>query len=368
MKILFAGGGTAGHINPAIAVASFIRRRYPDADIRFAGTPSGMESKLVPKAGFRIYPIEIRGFRRKISLYNLGTIRRLATSFSRADRILKDFQPDVVVGTGGYVSGPVLYRAAKRKIPTVIHEQNSFPGVTSKILSRYADQIMIASEDAAKYLKHPERITVTGNPVREEIVGYPREKARRELGMDERPVILSFGGSLGARTMNQAIADLMELDSKSARYQHIHAAGSYGWGWMPALLREKGVNVKAPGIRLSEYIHDMPRCLAAADLVICRCGAITLSELQVLGKPSILIPSPNVAENHQYHNGGSMEKRCAAILIEDDKLSGKLLMEKIDQLFSHPGRLEKMSRASLKMAIPDANERIFKVVRSVLKM
>jgi UDP-N-acetylglucosamine--N-acetylmuramyl-(pentapeptide) pyrophosphoryl-undecaprenol N-acetylglucosamine transferase len=365
VKILFAGGGTAGHINPALAVASFIRERHPRYEIRFAGTPNGMESRLVPAAGFPIDPVDIRGFRRQLSLYNVGTVRRIFTSFAQVDRILREFGPDVVVGTGGYVSGPVVYRAAKRGIPTAIHEQNSFPGVTTKILSRYADQIMIASEDAAKYLKHPERITVTGNPVREEVIFYDRQAARRELKLDERPMILSFGGSLGARRMNEALTDLIALDWKDAKYQHIHATGGYGRESVPRALREKGVDPAASHIRIREYIDDMARCLAAADLVICRCGAITLSELEVRGRPSILVPSPNVAENHQYYNGRSLSDRGAAMLIEEKDLSGEALLRAVTELFSQPGRLSQMGKAASKMAIVDANDRMDAVIEAL---
>lgn len=367
MKILFAGGGTAGHINPAIAVASYIRTRHPTSDIRFVGNPNGMESRLVPQAGFQMYPMDIRGFRRSFSLYNVGTVKRLLTSFAQADRILKEFEPDVVVGTGGYVSGPLLYRAAKHGVPTAIHEQNSFPGVTSKILSRSVDKIMVASEDAKKYLKNPDRIVVTGNPIREEILYYPKEKARKELGLDDRPMILSFGGSLGARTINEAVCGLIEHTHKTGRVQHIHGTGRYGWEWVPARLQGAGVDIKSPHTRVTEYIDDMPRCLAAADLVISRCGAITLSELQVQGKAAILVPSPNVAENHQYYNGLSLQKRGAAVLIEDKDFSSELLIQTVDELLSNPDKLKSMGRAASQMAIPDANDRIFRAIESILR-
>jgi UDP-N-acetylglucosamine--N-acetylmuramyl-(pentapeptide) pyrophosphoryl-undecaprenol N-acetylglucosamine transferase len=367
MKVLFAGGGTAGHINPALSIAEYIKLKMPQADIRFAGNPQGMEFKLVPQAGYQIYPIEVRGFRRKISFYNVGTVSRLFTSLRQAEKIIKEFKPDLVVGTGGFVSGPILYKAAKMNIPTAIHEQNSYPGITTKILSRYVDKIMLTTEDAKKYISNPDRCVVTGMPVREDFKYYKKEKARLELELDSRPVILSFGGSLGARVLNDAIIDLIASDWKSGKVQHIHATGNHYYTWFLECLKQKGVEENQPHIRIKEYINDMPRCFAAADLIICRCGASTLCQLQVQGKPSILVPSPNVTENHQYHNAVSLEKRGAAIIIEDKNLTGKLLDDTLQKLISNPKALKSMGEAAYRMAVFDANDRIFEVLTSITK-
>jgi UDP-N-acetylglucosamine--N-acetylmuramyl-(pentapeptide) pyrophosphoryl-undecaprenol N-acetylglucosamine transferase len=368
MKILFAGGGTAGHINPALSIAEYIKQKMPQADIRFAGNPKGMEAKLVPQAGYKIYPVEVRGFRRKISFYNIGTVKQLFTALSQSEKIIKEFKPDLVVGTGGFVSGPILYKAAKMGIPTVIHEQNSYPGITTKILSRYVDKIMLTTEDTKKYIKNRDRCVVTGMPVGEQFKYYKKDTARTELNLDNRPVILSFGGSLGAKVLNEAIRDLLSSDCwQRGRLQHIHATGSNYYNWFLEGLKQKGVDISKPNILIKEYINDMPRCFAAADLIICRCGASTLCQLQVQGKPSILVPSPNVTENHQYYNALSLEKRGAAIIIEDKNLTGKLLEDTIQSLISDPKALKSMGDAAFKMAVFDANDRIFEILNSITK-
>lgn len=368
MKILFAGGGTAGHINPALAVAGYIRKQKPQTEILFVGSKGGMEERLVPQAGFDFCTVTVSGFIRKLSLHgirhNLMAVKRIFSATAEAKRILQQFKPDVCVGTGGYVSGPVLRKAAKMGIPILIHEQNAFPGVTTKMLSKLARKVMLAVPDAESKLEESvrEKVAVTGNPVRTEVIFAQRDAARKELGLDNRPVILSFGGSLGAENINRAMAEVIARGAKDGRYQHIHAYGQYG-KWFPELLLEKGVDLKKhKELDVREYIQDMPRCLAAADLVICRSGAITLSELQVQGKPSILIPSPNVAENHQYFNALALVNRGAAQMIEEKELTGEKLFQTAEEMLSDPQKLREYGQNAQKMAIADANERIFELI------
>lgn len=370
MKVLFAGGGTAGHINPALAVAGYLREQEPDAQILYIGAKGGMEERLVPAAGFDFKGITVAGFQRKLNWKNVKRNAAAAvhvfTASYEARRILREFQPDLCVGTGGYVSGPVIREAVKLGIPSLIHEQNAFPGVTNKMLSKRADRTMLAVADAQKYLADGARCVLTGNPVRQEVLRADRAAARKKLGLDERPLILSFGGSLGARTINEAAADLIAASAKSGRFQHIHGYGQWG-KWFPDLLMQKGVDLKRhPEIDVREYISDMPDCLVAADLVICRAGAITLSELQAQGKTSILIPSPNVAENHQYHNAMALVNRGAAAIIEEKDLTGETLCRKVDELFSSPDRIRTLGENAKKMAIVDANARIYKIMKEVL--
>jgi UDP-N-acetylglucosamine--N-acetylmuramyl-(pentapeptide) pyrophosphoryl-undecaprenol N-acetylglucosamine transferase len=367
MKVLFAGGGTAGHINPALSIADYIKQQLPQAEICFAGNPQGMEFTLVPQAGYKIYPINVRGFKRKISLYNLGTVKQLFTALKQAEKIIKEFKPDLVVGTGGFVSGPILYKAAKMGIPTAIHEQNSYPGITTKILSRYVDKIMLTNEDAKKHIKNPEKSIVTGLPINKDFKFYKKEKARAELDLDNRPCILSFGGSLGARVLNEAIIELIAQEWQSEKVQFIHGTGANYYKWFLDSLKQRNVDISKQHIHIKEYINDMPRCFAAADLIICRCGASTLCQIQVQGKPSILVPSPNVTENHQYHNAVSLGDRGAAIIIEDKDLTGKLLGETIKKLISNPNTLKSMGKAAYEMAIFNANDRIFEVLKSITK-
>ena len=367
MHILFAGGGTAGHINPALAVAGYIRERHPDAAISFIGTAEKLEARLVPEAGYDFYTIDVAGFQRKPSFENLkrnlSALRKVFVSSSQAKKLLRQLQPDVVMGTGGYVSGPVLREAARMGFKTAIHEQNAFPGVTTKMLAPKVDKIMLAMPEAKKYLKLQSEPIITGNPVREAVTHADRQAARKALGLDDRPFILSFGGSLGARAINEAAADLMAWHWKEGKYYHYHAAGRAGYAYMQELLEKKGVRLSdAPAIRMTEYINDMDLCMAAADLVICRAGAITLSELQVQGKASILIPSPYVAENHQFHNAMTLKNRGAAEVIEEKDLTGEKLVGEVAGLLADPAALSAMGDNAKKNAVLDGNARIYSVI------
>ena len=370
LKVLLAGGGTAGHINPALAIAGYIKSKRNDAEFLFIGNRGGMEQRLVPQAGFEIKSITISGFKRSFSpksmLENVKTVSRTFTSSREAKKIIAEFKPDICIGTGGYVSGPVIRTAAKMGIPCIIHEQNAYPGITNKMLAKSVKKVMLAVPDAKKYFDKNAEFVVTGNPVRQEILTSDKEESRKELGLDARPVVLSFGGSLGARKINEAVADLVARSGIDGRYQHIHAYGSYG-DWFPQLVEEKGTNIAdCSNLDIRPYIDNMPTCMAAADLVICRAGAITLSEIQAMGKPAILMPSPNVAENHQYHNAMALVNPGAADIIEEKDLTGAALMRKADKMLLNPEKLEKYSENSRKMAITDANERIYSVVKKVL--
>ncbi len=360
MHILFAGGGTAGHINPALAVAGYIKERHPDVKISYIGTAKKLEAKLVPEKGYDFYTIDVAGFQRSLSpqniLKNISAVKKAVVSSVNSKRYLQELKPDIVVGTGGYVSGPVLKQAQKLGIKTAIHEQNAFPGMTTKMLAPNADAVMLAMPEANKYLKLKKEPIITGNPIRTELLRVSREEARKRLGFDDRPVILSFGGSLGAQRINESVSELIKWHNGTDNYYHIHATGKFGYEDMIGSL--SGVNL-SDKINIREYINDMDICMAAADLVICRAGAITLGELSACGKPSILIPSPYVAENHQYHNAMTLKKAGASELIEEKELSGESLIEKVKYLIDNKPRLEEMGCNAKKSAIIDANERIY---------
>jgi len=371
MKVLLAGGGTAGHINPALAIAGYIKQKQPEAQILFIGNKTGMEQRLVKNAGYDIKSITISGFQRSLSpksmVANAKTVKRTFTSSAEAKKIIAEFAPDICIGTGGYVSGPVVRTAAKMGIPCIIHEQNAYPGVTNKMLSRRVKKVMVAVEAAKKYFENAD-VVITGNPVRGEILTADKQKSREKLGLDERPLVLSFGGSLGAQRVNDAAAELIARSASDGKYQHIHAYGGNNDSFLETL-NEKGVNLPScPNLDIRPYIDNMNECMAAADLVICRAGAITLSEIQAMGKPAILIPSPNVAENHQYHNAMALVNKGAAQLIEESDLSGETLINTVDSMLGNPEKLRKIGENCKKMAITDANERIYSVVKKVLNL
>ncbi len=370
MKIMIAAGGTGGHVNPALAVAGEIRKQHPEAEICFVGTADRIEAKIVPEAGFPLKTIEISGFKRSFSAAaikaNIKTVERLLKSSGAVKKIIKEFNPDVVVGFGGYVSGPVVRMASKMGIPTAIHEQNAYPGVTNKALSERADKVMLTVEEAKKHLKCKNEPIITGLPVRGELLEADPEVSRAELGFDTKPLILCMGGSLGADAVNNAVADVVADVWKSEKYNFLIAHGQYGF-WLPDKMKEKGVDLSNKRIEIREYITDMARCLSACDIVICRAGASSLSEFEALGKPSILIPSPNVTENHQYHNAMALVNENAAAIIEEKDLTGEALKNKIEELLSDKENLKKMSENAKKLAHLKAKEEITDIVLGLIK-
>lgn len=367
MKILFAGGGTAGHINPALAIAGVFKEKHPDAEIYYIGTPDKLESRLVPEKGYKFYTIEVAGFQRKPTpknlVRNVVAVKKAISASSRCKKLLREINPDLVVGTGGYVSGPVLKQAQKLGFKTAIHEQNAFPGVTTKLLAKGADIVMLAMPEAKKYLKLNSEPLITGNPVRSELLNISKADARKKLGFDSRPVILSFGGSLGARIINQTATELIKWHNGTDKYYHIHGTGKGGYSTFNEALKDVPLSDM---ISVREYITDMDICMAAADLVICRAGAITLSELQAMGKPSILIPSPYVAENHQFHNAMTLKNVGAARVFEEKDLDFKQLIKTVDELLSDKAALDSMADAAKKSAIINTNEIIYNALYQLI--
>lgn len=370
MRVLLAGGGTAGHINPAIAIAQYIQANDKRAEILFAGTPNGMEAALVKKAGYSFEPIEIMGFSRSLHpkdiAHNMSALVKAMTSNSRAKEIIKQFNPNVVIGTGGYVSGPIVLAAAKMGIPTAIHEQNAFPGVTTRLLAKKVDIVFSAVEEAKQHMEVKNKFEVVGNPVRESVVMKNKQQARKELGLDDRMCILSFGGSLGADTINMIAADIIEWHYKQGLVNHIHGYGRLGKEKFPKLLKDKGIDLSlSPDITVREFIDNMDTCLAAADLVICRAGAITISEIQATGKAAILVPSPNVTANHQYHNAMVLKNRNACILLEEKDYSKEKVIELVKGVYNNTAKLKELSQNAAGLAILDTSKRMYD---SILKL
>ena len=368
MKFLFACGGTGGHICPALSMAGLVRERHPGAEILFVGAAGGMETKLVPREGYPIETVNIKGLRHKLSpsalLHNLKVAAGMAGSLSQAKRILERFRPDVVVGTGGYACFPIVWQAARMRIPTACHESNAAPGVTTRILAGRVDKVMVSMADAARAYRVP--VEITGMPVRGAFAEVDKADARRALGLDERPFVVSAFGSLGARDMNTRMAEFIRLAVRDGGIQLLHAAGRAGMEWLPSLIRDKGIDLEAhPHIRVVEYIYDMPQVMNAADLVLCRAGASTLSELTLTRTPAILFPSPNVTGNHQEKNARVLEAAGAAALRFERNTDGAVLYKLAGDMLSDRPRLDDMSRRLGELATPDAAERIYRLLMSL---
>ncbi len=368
MRVLFAGGGTAGHINPAIAVANYIKEQEPYSEFLFIGTENGMEKTLVPRMGFDIKFIKIHGFKRSLSFDNVKVMAELVTGTRHAMQIIKEFKPDVVIGTGGYVAGPVLLAASMLKIPTVVHESNAYPGVTVRMLAKIVDVVALGMGEAANFLSSKACIKVTGNPVRPSILAGDKMTAREKLGLDSRKVVLIFGGSLGAEKINSVAVEWISKIADSRKYQILMSTGKNNqYDRVKKLFEERNIDLeKYPEIKVSEYIYDMDLALNAADLIIARSGG-SVSEMTALGKAAILIPSPFVAGNHQEHNARAVEKSGGAIVISQAELSLESLSQAADSILCDAEVLERMSRCSKSIGITDATDKIYKIMNELIK-
>lgn len=366
---MIGGGGTAGHINPAISIAKKLAQTHPGSEFLFVGTPGGMENRLVSKAGFEIEHVRVLGFKRKPGfaelVHNVKAAYYAVTGIPCAKRIIRRFKPDVVIGTGGYVSWPLVKGAAELGIPTLIHEQNAVPGVTTKKLSACVDRVMISFAETAAHLKYPERAVLCGNPVDPAVLKADREAERKRLGVN-KPFILSYGGSLGARPVNEAVYGLIKNFSSRENVIHCHAFGTAAFAQWKQKAEEDGLWGRE-NLVLSDYIYDMPSRMAACDLVISRAGAITLAELAALSKPAILIPSPYVTDNHQYKNARVFSDAGAAVLIEEKELTPEILEKNVREILSDPQRRSAMSEAMAKLAKRDASDRILSAVEELVK-
>ena len=373
MKVIFTCGGTAGHVNPALALAGLIRERHPKSEILFVGARRGIERRLIEEAGWPFESVEVSSFHRSLKpkeiRHNLISVKNLVTSPAQARAILKKFPADLVVGTGGYASYPMIRAAAKQGIPTAVHESNAIPGLTTKLLERYADLIMVGFEECRKNYRQPNKVMVTGTPVRGDFFTLTRREAKKQLGMDDgRPLIVSFWGSLGAATMNRQMAEFLALESKEKKFHHVHGAGVVGCRQMSDYLREAGVDLStAPEIDVREYISNMGILMRAADLVISRAGASTISELTALGVPAVIVPSPFVANNHQEHNARVLSDAGGAELILEKDCSGSLLYETACAILDDAKRHSAMREAMGALGNVDAAEKIYSAVTSLCK-
>jgi len=365
VRVLMTGGGTGGHVNPAIAIANTIREKEKDSVIAFVGTKRGIENKLVPKFGYEVYHIEIQGLKRKLTLSNLKTAYLTVTSVFKAKKLIKEFKPDVVIGTGGYVCWPIVKAAADMGIPTVLHESNALAGVAVRMLEKYVDIVYTNFEATIKKLKYPNKAVRVGNPL---ISGFETDvSAVSEVKGNYKKLILSYGGSLGAMRVNQEMMALMrDFSCKHPDILHIHASGAIEKDSTLALFKEYGLE-KYDNLQLVEYIYDMPKKMAAADLVISRAGAMTLSELAMLKKPCVLIPSPNVTDNHQYKNAVELEKKNAAVVFEEKDLAEGVLVSAVRDLIFDDNKLADMQKNIKGFAVENTNTLIYEGVKKLVE-
>lgn len=356
MRFVVAGGGTGGHIYPALAIARGLQEKYPGAEILYIGTENGLEAEIVPRAGFPFRSIRLSGLRRRLTVKNLFILWRAGAGIIEAQRIIRNFKPSAVIGTGGYVCGPVVMAASSLRIPTLIHEQNALPGITNRLLSFFATRVAVTFEDSIMRFPRRAKVKLTGLPVRPEVVTADRCRARQNFGVQpEQMLVLSFGGSQGARSINRAMAKVLKEFQKERQVSFLHVTGQAQYQeFLTYCRRENLSDLSGNNMRIVPYLHEMPEALAAADLVICRAGAATLAEITVRGIPSILIPYPYATGNHQQYNARALVDRGAAEMILDKELTGSLLAGKIRTMFQNREKLKDMAEASLSLGRPEA--------------
>ena len=363
MKFVLTCGGTAGHINPAVAVAQRLQELMPDCEILFLGAEGKMEMDLVPREGYRILPLKVTNLSRGRHLedisHNLNSLKNVIDAGHEARRILKEFQPDAVLGTGGYVCYPVLHEAAKLGIPTLIHESNAVPGLTTKMLSGHVSCVLLGYEESAKHYPAVRDLRVTGTPVRDRFCTYSKEDARQELGIPhEMPLVVSMWGSLGSGHMNDIMVRMMPIMKGQKDFCMIHATGGFYHAAVSRKLQDSGIDPTECNVELREYIYDSARVLNAADLVLCRAGASTLSELSSIGKPALIVPSPNVTNHHQEKNARLVEHAGGAKVLLEGEFDEESFLEEIRSLLKDQDGLTAMGSAMKELSVPDALDRI----------
>lgn len=368
MKVLLAGGGTGGHIYPAVTIARGLQAKVPDCEILFVGTKQGLEADIIPKEGFSFRTIDVQGMQRSLSWDTFRTIGRLIKGLGQSRRILQEFQPDVVIGTGGYVCGPVVLMASLLGIPAVIQEQNVIPGITNKILARFVKLVLLGFKEASPYFPKGSKTVAAGNPVRPDIIDARRENGLRAFGLDPaKRTILVAGGSRGARKINEAMLQVYHDFMAEKDIQILHVTGNSEYEPLRAKAKELGIDCQNHGnIILAPYLYNMPEAMAAADLIIYRAGAIGLAEIAARGLPAVLVPYPYAAENHQEYNARLVEEKGAAVVITDKELTGKKLSQTISSLLFEPGKLTQMAAASHALGRPRATSDIVEAILAIL--
>lgn len=357
MRIIITGGGTGGHIYPALAFLKYLEKVEPDTEVLYIGTKKGLEAKIVPQAGIKLKTVDIQGLRRSLSPQNLKTSYKFFKSVSDAKKIMKEFNPDVVLGTGGYVAGPVVYAAAQLKIPTIIHEGNSFPGITNRFLAKKVDRIAVGFHAAEQYFP-ASKTTFTGNPRAQEVAD-----AAAQVEKFEEPTVVIFGGSRGALKLNNAFIEaLPELAQRS--FKTVYASGEIYYDDYKETFNQYKEN---SNLDIRPYINNMTELLAKSQLFLGRSGSTTIAEVTALGLPAVYVPSPNVTADQQTKNAQEYVDQGAAIIIKDEDLTGQTLVEAISNILENNEKYQEMQAASLKAGVPDASQRLYNLVKEISK-
>ena len=369
MRVIIAAAGTAGHINPGLAIANKIKQEQPNSEIIFVGTSRGLENDLVPRAGYELKTIEAYGLSKKISLDNLKKLFKTFRGLGQAKKIVKQFKPDIVIGTGGYICGAVITAASKQKIPTLLHESNAFPGKAVKMLAKRTDTILVSFQDAKDRIPNANKIVCTGTPVKIVKQNYginEKNEIIKENGLNaSKPIVLVYGGSQGAQRINEALIEIIK-GKLNKNYQVIWATGPKQYD----IIKESLGNINIDNIenmKIVPYIYDMEKVMNIADLIVARSGAMTITEISNLGKASILVPLPNVSNNHQMYNAKVLEKINAAEIIENDNMNGKLLNKTINEIVSDQEKLKLMGASAYSISIKDTQDKIFQEILAIIK-
>lgn len=369
MKVMIAAAGTGGHINPGLAIANKIKEKEPNSEIIFIGTNRGLENDLVPRAGYQLKQINAYGFNRQLSISNLKKIYKTFCCIGEMRKMIKDFQPDMVIGTGGYICVPVGLAASKEKVPLVLHESNAFPGIAVKLLSKKADKVLVGFEDAKKRLPKAKKVVLTGTPTKvkkHDISEIQKKQMLQSLNLsDQKPVVLFFGGSQGAQSINESLMKII-LEKKNDTYQMIWAAGPAQYEMIKEKLADKNRKIEnIPDVKIVPYIYNMEEIMNMVDLVVCRSGAMTITEIANVGKPAIFIPFPFATENHQEYNAKVLEKVGAARIILDKNLTAEELDRQIHEMVKDRKQLMQMGEKANKIAIPNVEEKIYREVKEL---
>lgn len=371
MKVIIAAAGTAGHINPALAIANKIKKEEKNSKILFIGTTRGLENDLVPRAGYELKTIDAYGLSKKISIENIKKMYKTLKGYGQAKKIIKEFNSDIVIGTGGYICGATISSAHSLKIPTLLHESNSFPGRAIKMLAKKTDTILVSFKDAIPRIKNAKNIVFTGTPVKIKKKDYTNEEKAKiinEVGLNtNKPIVLVFGGSQGAKRLNDTLLDIIKNKLNNS-YQVIWATGPKQYDIIKEKLEKLNININnVKDMKIMPYIYNMEEIMNVVDVIVARSGAMTITEISNLGKPSILVPLPNVSHNHQLYNAKVLEKVGAARIILDDEITGEKLNSNIEEIVLDKENVKKMRQNALKVSTVDAEEKIFEEIKKLVK-